>query len=126
MTTPTIDLSDESWIICAWLETLFSPRPTTMALGLLALHWLLLIGWGFAQNDSAGGYQYCRLTMPSIQHTKLTPWVFSAVVLLLLLILGILDRKKLGLSFRRSYYPVPLFIMSQLLSMWLLMASTRY
>ena len=96
-----------------------------MALAALTIHWVLLFGYGLALNDS-GGSDYCELTMASFRHPKFTPWTFNAIGMFALIILGVLDSKRLHLHSRLAFYPIPLFLITQLIAIWLLEAGTRY
>lgn len=96
-----------------------------MAMGALITHWLLLFGYGLAFNDQ-GGSDYCILTMPSLRDPEVVSWVFTVVGLIVLCTLGSIDRLRLKLSWRFAFYPLPLFVISQLFSMTLLEWGTRY
>ena len=100
-------------------------RGVSMAMSALILHWVLLFGWGLAFNDQ-GGYRYCRLTMASVRDVELTPWAFSVGGMLVLILLGRADRWGLKLGVRAAYYPLPLFVATQLFAMWLLEGGIRF
>jgi hypothetical protein len=95
-----------------------------MACGALVLHWVLFLGWGLAMNE-AGGYLYCRLVMPEADFSSSgfplspVPWLFTIAGLVLLLLLGIVDRQYFRRSIRVAFYPLPLFAVTQLLLLYL-------
>lgn len=101
-----------------------------MAFGALIIHWVLILCWGLAMND-AGGYLYCRLVMPYPDFsltglaTSLVPWIFTVFGSLLLVFLGVADKRHFNRPSRLAFYPVPLFALTQVLLMWLNFASTR-
>jgi hypothetical protein len=61
--------------------------------------------------------------MPSIPGFK--PWLFSLAVLALISILSVVDRRYLKLRPEIAYWPVPLFVITQLFAWWLNETTTR-
>jgi hypothetical protein len=94
-----------------------------LAAGLLAVHWLLTIGWGLALNDS-GSYLYCRLAMPGDRDLLSAPWLFTWVGIVVLFLLGRADRSLFRISRRASAYPAAVFVFTQLFLYWLNRMST--
>lgn len=97
-----------------------------IAAGVLVLHWLLIIGWGWVLNDSAYGYLYCRLVMPSDFQLTDTPWLFTFAGTLIVFALGFLDHTAFRLSRRLSFYPSVGFVFTQVFLLWYGITSTRY
>src|SRR2546426_5295229 len=96
------------------------------ALGAVILHWALLFGWGILLNDSAGGYVYCRLTMPGPFDWFATGWIFTAVGVGVVFALGVLDRTRLNRSAWVAFLPTLLFLLTQIFSLWFNVTSVRY
>ena len=110
----------------------FSEPNSTMAFRVLILHWILTLVWGLALNDTGGGFYYCRLVMPGpvlsfseIGHEPM-PWIFTFCGCVLLCVLGIVDKYRFNRSSRLAFYPLPLFVMTQILLMGLNFSSTRH
>lgn len=98
-----------------------------MAFSLLIIHWILTVIWGIALNNS-GGYHYCRIVMPdpfAFYHGDLYH-SFTIIGIAGFICLGIADRKLLGLSNRKSFYPLVLFLITQILLTWLNLISIRW
>jgi hypothetical protein len=95
------------------------------AAGLLAVHWLLTVGWGFALNDS-GGYLYCRLVMPWGRDMLSAPWLFTWSGIVVLLLLGRADQALLKMPRRVATYPTAVFVFTQLFLYWLHRMSTLH
>lgn len=96
------------------------------AAGMLVLHWVLVFGWGLALNDSARGYLYCRITVPSDFELMDTPWLFTFGGTFFILVLGLLDYRLFRLSRRLAVYPSIAFAFTQLFLLWLGIRSRHY
>ena len=90
---------------------------------MLALHMVLLFGWGFALNDSAGGSQYCWLAVPSIVFGEVLPWAFTAAGIAVLLAI---DACGSGPRPRLAFYPAAAFAIVQEVALWIGDTSIRY
>jgi len=115
-------------VITPNLDSAFALRPenAAMAFSVLLLHWLAFLIWGFAFNDS-GGYLYCRVAMPNpMPLVGLFTHIFTIAGCVILAALGYADKRLLGVSNRVAFYPLPLFVITQLVLAWVLFSSMRF
>jgi len=88
----------------------------------LSVHLVLLFGFGLMLNDF-GGYLYCRLVIPSPYDASC--WLFTIAMPVVIGMLGHTDHQQRGKSLRVSYYPIPVFLISQLIIYYMAMVATR-
>ena len=86
---------------------------TKTAWTIVALHAVLLFGWGFALNDG-GGNLYCRLVL--LPSPCLRPWAFTLIVLWVLMGLCAYSDSSKTLRASSRYAPVLVFIGLQLVA----------